>query len=99
MERKATSRRWSLEWPLDPGVKAINQGGRRSWYMLRDGTTERVWMDESDFEYTLDDQPHIWRRSEAPAYQGKTSLIVWRRGYSRRTRSTRSRLSMNTARG
>ena len=63
------------EWPLDPGVKAINQG----WspfvvHMLRDGTTERVWMDARDFEYALNDQPTIWRRSEAPAYQGKNIL-------------------------
>ena len=60
------------EWPLDPGVEEINQGlSPFIVHMLRDGTTERVWMDESDFEYTLGAQPNIWRRSEAPAYQGK----------------------------
>lgn len=60
------------EWPLDPGMEAINQGlSPFVVHMLRDGTTEKVWMDENDFEYTLNDQPTIWRRSEAPAYQGK----------------------------
>ena len=60
------------EWPLDPGVEAINQGlSPFIVHMLRDGTTKNVWMDESDFEYALNDQPTIWRRSEAPAYQGK----------------------------
>ena len=60
------------EWTLDPGVEAINQGLEPFIvHMLRDGTTEKVWMDENDFEYTLNDQPTIWRRSEAPAYQGK----------------------------
>ncbi len=62
------------EWPLDPGVEAINQGlSPFVVHMLRDGTTEKVWMDESDFEYTLNDQPTIWRRSEAPAYRGKNA--------------------------
>ena len=60
------------EWTLDPGVEAINQGLEPFIvHMLRDGTTEKVWMDENDFEYTLNDQPTIWRRSEAPAYKGK----------------------------
>ena len=59
-------------WPLDPGMEAINQGLEPFIvHMLRDGTTEKVWMDENDFEYTLNDQPTIWRRSEAPAYKGK----------------------------
>ena len=60
------------EWPLDPGVEAINQGlSPFTVLMLRDGTTEKVWMDADDFEYALNAQPMIWRRSEAPAYQGK----------------------------
>ena len=60
------------EWPLDPGMEAINQGlSPFVVHMLRDGTTEKIWMDESDFEYTLNDRPTIWRRSSAPAYQGK----------------------------
>ena len=60
------------EWPLDPGMEAINQGlSPFVVHMLRDGTTEKIWMDESDFEYTLNDRPTIWRRSNASAYQGK----------------------------
>ena len=60
------------EWPLDPGVEAINKGlSPFVVWMLRDGTTEQVWMDTDDFEYTLDDKPTIRRRSTAPINKGK----------------------------
>ncbi len=60
------------EWPLDPGVEAINKGlSPFVVLMLRDGTTEQVRMDTDDFEYTLDDKPTIWRRSTAPINKGK----------------------------
>ncbi len=42
------------EWPLDPGVEAINKGlSPFVVWMLRDGTTEQVRMDTDNFEYTL----------------------------------------------
>lgn len=48
------------EWPLDPGVEAINKGlSPFVVWMLRDGTTEQVWMDTDDFECTLNDKPVI----------------------------------------
>ena len=60
------------EWPLDPGVEAINQGlAPFIVWMLRDGTTEKCVQDDNDFEYTLNDKLTIWRQSEAPAYRGK----------------------------
>ena len=60
------------EWPLNPGVEAINKGlSPFVVWMLRDGTTEQVWMDTDDFEYTLNDKPTIWRRSTAPINKGK----------------------------
>lgn len=60
------------EWPLDPGVEAINQRlAPFTVWMLRDGTTERCMQDDNDFEYTINDKLTIWRRSEAPAYRGK----------------------------
>ena len=61
-----------VEWPLDPGVEAINKGlSPFVVWMLRDGTTEQVRMDTDDFEYTLDDKPAIWRRSTALINKGK----------------------------
>lgn len=60
------------EWPLDPGVEAINKGlSPFVVWMLRDGTTEQVRMDTDDFECTLNDKPTIWRRSTAPINKGK----------------------------
>lgn len=61
------------EWPLDPGVEAINHGLLPfTVWMLRDGTAEKVVsMCAGDFEHTLNDKPRIWRRSTAPAYQIK----------------------------
>ena len=58
------------EWPLDPGIEAINHGlSPFVVWMLRDGSTEKVSMCAEDFEYTLNDKPRIWRRSTALAYQ------------------------------
>jgi len=60
------------EWPLDPGVEAINQGlAPFTVWMLRDGTTEKCVQDDDDFEYTLNGSLTIWRRSGAPAYRGQ----------------------------
>ena len=60
------------EWPLNPGVEAINKGlSPFVVWMLRDGTTEQVRMDTDDFEYTLNDKPTIWRRSTASINKGK----------------------------
>jgi hypothetical protein len=60
------------EWPLDPGVEAINQGlSPFIVWMLRDGTTEKAQMYAEDFEYTLNERPTIWRRSTAPINKGK----------------------------
>ena len=60
------------EWPLDPGVEAINQGlAPFTVWMLRDGTTEKCVQYDDDFEYTFNDSLTIWRRSGAPAYRGQ----------------------------
>jgi len=63
------------EWPLNPGVEAINKGlvPFLVW-MLIDGTTERCEQLErggDDFRWTMTDELRVWRRSEAPAYRGK----------------------------
>ena len=62
------------EWPMNPGVEAINQGHEVYLvWMLRDGTVEKVKCESEgcDFQWALNDKLTVWRRSEAPAYQGK----------------------------
>lgn len=71
-EEKNYERATVAEWPLDPGVEAINQGlALFTVWMLRDGTTEKCVQDDDDFEYILNDSLTIWRRSGAPAYRGQ----------------------------
>lgn len=59
------------EWPLDPGVAALNAGHQRFIvWMRRDGTVERS--DASEMTgYAVSGDVTIWRRSIAPAYRGK----------------------------
>ena len=57
------------EWPLNPGVEAINKGlSPFVVWMLRDGTTEQVRM---ALWSSSNDKPTIWRRSTAPINKGK----------------------------
>ena len=66
------------EWPMNPGVEAINQGHEVYLvWMLRDRTVEKVQCKSEgcDFQWALqwalNDKLTVWRRSEAPAHQGK----------------------------
>jgi hypothetical protein len=69
------------EWPLDPGVDALNQGlSRWSVGMLKNGEVERV----APYKYRdeLRDEMREWEREEALAYRGKgvpnvLSATVW----------------------
>ncbi len=62
------------EYELDPDYVDRVRSGQSVWrvFMLRDGTTERVErLDMSTYIALNTNEPHIWKRSEAPAYRGK----------------------------
>lgn len=74
------------EWPLNPGVDALNQGLSRFFVlMLRDGSVETQREDDSGWKSgELASSFWIWERTKAPAYRGKgipdaLNATVWAR--------------------
>ena len=61
------------QWELDPGVEALHKGlNKYSVWMLRNGDLEsEIKRDEDPWRDSWADDLRIWRRTQAPMYQGK----------------------------
>jgi hypothetical protein len=60
-----------VEWPLDPGIEALNSGHRR-FHVQMDADGEQLHpVTEAVEETALEEYCEVWERSTAPAYYGK----------------------------